>query len=328
MLIHLLRSLYDPEQPMPLDLNVDMLLAEIKLFAIAPQVYHLLNERLNRVDSTDQADQAARAAYKLRRALEESYLAGLQHSCYMKTKEAELLRAFEALRLPAIPLKGVQFAERCFGHYAARTTGDLDLYIPRAYYPEAVECLECLGYTFEILKDHHARLSQGELMVELHLAFDKPYWSEIDPGPFQDASESLEPYRSIRQLSVQHTFYFIALHGARHQMDSVKYLLDIVQMLHRFGERIDFVSLLRQAEKDKTSRRLRTVLSIVYEQFPHLRRMKPLPFRPLNCRWNYDTIRNAKLGRKDLEYYRYKLHFKHLIFDSWKYALYSLRKSY
>ncbi|WP_373231272.1 nucleotidyltransferase family protein [Cohnella sp.] len=319
MVIAFLQSLYHPETELPRD-NDDYhrLLQDIELFMISSQVYHLLYEQ-GRLEKTPLFFQ---------QKLKADYTRGVHHNFYMMQKEGALLKAFEQRQIDAIPLKGIQFADRYFGHFGARITGDIDIYIPLSKLNEAIECVKDQGYRFQIIKDHHARLYKHELSVELHWTFDKQYWSDLNPAPFWESSETFKKYNFIRQLSTQYTFYFICLHGARHQLESLRYLLDIVQMLYTCSEKIDYDLLFQQAVRDKTSRRIKTVLSIVYQQFPHLHVLKPLNIPLVKSRWNYDSIRKAKLGIKDRQYYVYKFFFKHLIFDSWKHTLKSIRKSY
>ncbi|WP_167747214.1 nucleotidyltransferase family protein [Cohnella luojiensis] len=319
-MIPFLQSLYHPEPELPRDDDdyYHRILQDIELFMISSQVYHLLikQERLEDVPTFFQ------------QKLKEDYTRGLNHNFYMRYQEAILLKAFEEWAINAIPLKGIHFAVRYFGHLGARVAGDIDILIPLNKLRESIECVKALGYTFEIVKDHHARLYRNELSVELHWTLDKQYWSDLTPHPFWESSEKLKHYDYVKQLSTQYTFYFICLHSARHQMDSLRYLLDIRQMLYECAEEIDYDSLFRRAGCDKTLRRIKTVLSIVYQQFPELHKVKPLDIPYINCYWNYESIRNAKLGIRDRQYYMYKMHFKHLIFDSWKYTLKSIRKSY
>lgn len=319
MVLAFLRSLYQPGNQLPQDDDdYHRLLQDIELFMISSQVYHLLNVQ-GRLELTPLFFQ---------RKLKADYNRGVYHNFYMMHKEGELLKAFEKREIHAIPLKGNQFAERFYGHFGARISGDIDIYIPKNRLDEGIDCVKAQGYHFEITKDHHARLYKNEISIELHWTFDKQYWSDLNPGPFWESSESFKSNQFIRQLSTQYTFYFICLHSARHQLDSLRYLLDIVQMLYTYSEEIDYDLLFEQAAIDKTSKRIKTVLSIVYQQFPHLQVLKPLNIPMVNSRWNYDSIRKAKLGIKDRQYYVYKFYFKHLMFDSWKHTLKSIRKSY
>jgi hypothetical protein len=319
MVISLLQSLYDPNRSLAgTALDYDQALKDIELFAVYSQVYHLLKE-------SGQLDLVPEAVGS---RLRTKHMKASYHNLFMKVKEEEVLDIFERHGLDAIPLKGIRFAETYFGHFAARVTSDIDIFVRASRLNETIACLESYGYVFEITKDHHTRMHKDGLMVELHWTLDKREWSNLHTEPFWQSAEALNGYKHVKQLSPLHTFYFICLHGARHQMDSIRYLLDIVQMIHKAGDAIDYNLLMEQTAADKTSKRVQAVLSIVYKEFPHLHRMKPIPFSPLETHWDYEIVRSAKLGEKSRQYYLYKLFFRHFIFDTWKHQMKSIRKAY
>ncbi|UUZ93036.1 nucleotidyltransferase family protein [Paenibacillus sp. P25] len=223
MVIPLLQSLYDPRGPISLsDAQYEDILKDIEIFSLSSQVYHLIGDR----------DIGRMPEFFVKR-LNDKYVKGMHQNLFMRHKEQEKINRLESKGLSVIPLKGVHFAERYFGHFAARVSGDIDLLVPVSELQQAIACVEGLGYTFEIIKDHHARLhDKNGLMVELHWTLDKQHWSDLHVEPFWQKAEPLKDYRYVKQLSDLHTFYFICLHGARHQMDSMRYVLDIVQMIH------------------------------------------------------------------------------------------------
>ncbi|SDC02239.1 Uncharacterised nucleotidyltransferase [Paenibacillus sp. UNCCL117] len=320
MLIPFLQALYHDHLPFPrTEEEYRQLMEEIELFVLAPQVHHLLQA----------GGRHEEIPAWFREKLKERTAQASYHNMFMKHKEDEILQLFERQGRRVIPLKGIQFAKRYFGHFAARVTSDIDLLIPAAELQQAIALVETLGYEFEIVKDHHARLQKKDgLMVELHWTLDKLQWSELRAEPFWNSAEPLGEFQHVKQLSALHTFYFICLHGARHQMDSVRYVLDVAQMLHSAQDEIPLRALMELARQDKTSRRIQAVLSIVYSQFPLLQSSHPLPFDILDTHWDYPTIRNARLGIRSNKYYRYKLFFRHFIFDTLKHQMKSVRKAY
>jgi hypothetical protein len=264
----------------------------------------------------------------LPQALKDRYAGTLGQSLFFKRKEAELLQLLDSRNLEAIVLKGSRFAERYFGHFAARLSSDIDLLVPRHRLQETIEALTAEGYRHEITKDHHARLFKNGALIELHWTPDMPYWSNLNAGPFWQSAEKMVPYQSIQELSPLHTLYFICLHGARHHMNSPRYLLDILQILHTHADRIRMEDFIGQTKADRTMKRVQAVLSIVYRQFPHLHDVKPLPFPLMETPWTYDMIRKAWMGEKTGDYYRYKLFFRHFIFDTLRHQIQSIRKPY
>ncbi|WP_159882594.1 nucleotidyltransferase domain-containing protein [Paenibacillus puerhi] len=320
MIIPFLQALYHLHMPFPrTEEEYRQLMEEIDLFVLSTQVYHLLKAG-GRLEETP---------VWFQQKLKERTAQASYHNMFMKHKEEEILQLFERQGRRVIPLKGIQFAKRYFGNFAARVTSDIDLFVPAAELQQAIALVETLGYEFEIIKDHHARLQKKDgLMVELHWTLDKLQWSELRTEPFWNDAEPLEEFEYVKQLSTLHTFYFICLHGARHQMDSVRYVMDISHMLYTVGDEISFDALMELARKDKTSRRIQAVLSVVYAQFPLLQSIRPLPFEIMDTHWDYEMIRNAKLGVKSNKYYRYKLFFRHFIFDTLKHQMKSVRKAY
>ncbi|CAG7632596.1 nucleotidyltransferase family protein [Paenibacillus allorhizosphaerae] len=319
MVLPLLQALYDPNRELAWKPSqYESALKDIELFSLSSQVYHLMKSK--------EIDQMPDFFVD---RLREKHTKGLHQNLLMKHKEQESITKFESEGLHVIPLKGVHFAERYFGHFAARVCSDIDLLVPVSQLDRSIACIEEIGYDFEIIKDHHARLHNKEgLMIELHWTLDKQHWSDLHIEPFWRDAEALKNYRSVKQLSDLHTFYFICLHGARHQMDSMRYVLDIVQMIHHCGDRLDYKKLMEQAVIDKTNKRIQAALSIVYQQFPHLHEWKPLPFSVIETHWSYDVIRDAKLGIRTKNYFLYKFFFKHLIFDTIRHQMKSLRRAY
>jgi hypothetical protein len=291
---------------------------DIELFYISPQIYHALQEtgRLSEVPDF------------FRKRLKFKADQALFQNLYMKSREDGILRAFDSRGLTVIPLKGVRFAERYFGHFSARLTSDIDILVPEDRLQEAIDACCELGFEYEITKDHHARLHKGNLMVELHWTLDKLQWSELQTAPFWKQAAGLEGFDCVRELSPLHTLYFICLHGARHQMDSIRYVLDVARILYTCGPDIDYEALFEQTSEDKTTKRVQAVLSIVYQEFPQLHELKPLPFQPLHTHWSYSVVRDARLGVKGKQYFMYKFFFRHLMFDTLKHQFRSIRKAY
>lgn len=326
-MITLLQSLHG--QGLPLSsfqskTDYERLLKEIRIFSVSPQVYTLLQEKRLLEQVPDFFRQGLRADYE--KLLIQNLL--------IKTCEEELLLAFEAEGIPVIPLKGPRFAERCFGHLGARPSSDIDLLVQPGDLERAARCTEALCYSRDKQLHNHTVLvkavgrSSDALAVELHWSLDKKNWSSLDDRRFWEQARLLPGRRMVSELSLLHTFYFMCLHGIRHEMDSPKHLLDIVRMLDVFGEQIDLARLLEEAAMDHTSKRIKAALSITYSQFPHLALRSPLPFPMLDTHWTYQAILKKHDGQKDAEYYRYISFFKFRMFDTVKHAFLSQKQIY
>lgn len=201
----------------------------------------------------------------------------------VRSEEERISRAFESDYISAIPLKGTRFAERFFGDLAARGTSDVDLLIHREDFARVADCLQGLGYSepeaFN-LRHYHCtvrRVASGrEMVVEIHWNVVKEYTSRVQMDEMWHQSTQIESYQFVRELSVPDTFYVMCLHGANHQMKSLKHHLDLAQLLRTHGGEINFSQLYQTAKRDKTLRRVGMVLQRTYAAFPSLWEVKPL----------------------------------------------------
>jgi hypothetical protein len=318
LLIPLIRCIYDSQSPLPLMDHAEAILEDIRLFYLYPQIYILLKN----------SERISELSERFRQELEAGYLRTLGQSHFFRQKEKELSALLEKHQIEAIVLKGARFAERYFGHFTARTSSDIDLLVRKSRFQDAIEALKQEGYVHEMTVEHHARIVKNRFLVELHWTLDIPTWSDLHENAWWQSAVSIAPHQYIKELSPLHTLYFICLHGARHQMNSVRYLLDVVQVLTTHSAQIDMAELMEMARADRTARRIQAVLSIVYSQFPFLHKVKPLPFPMVQTPWNYEIIRKGCLGEKSLSYYQYKLYFRHFMFDTWKHRFQSIRKPY
>lgn len=95
----------------------------------------------------------------------------------------------------------------------------------------------------------------------------------------------------IKELSHLHTFYMICLHGWRHNLDSMKYFIDIIQIIDKVSNKIDYEQFITLAESRQTLKRMIRTLSIVYQQFPHIDDVKMFPFKAKNTLWEYQSVK-------------------------------------
>jgi len=327
MLISFLQRLYE-DLPIPDSPEFfNQLAEEIELFSISAQVYSLLFAK-NRLSEMPES---------LFKRLKDKYNRIQLQNLLIKQETESLLSQFRSQHIMAIPLKGTRFAERFFGHFAARGTSDIDLLI----YPEdikrAIDNVKALGFTEmkeERRSNNHCSFYKQtgsetfQLSVELHWGLEKEYGADVNHERiWQDAiSTAGDPY--IKELSNEHTFYYICLHGARHQMESVKYFIDILQILHQVGHELDFTRMFKQAARDKTLNRMKYVLTVVYRQFPHLHNIKPLLEQTQFAPWNYEVTKATATQKKNLHYYMHQILLRFYmsiwIYDGWKHRILSI----
>jgi hypothetical protein len=276
-------------------------LQEIEGEGIQSQVYFLLKKQ-GKLEQTPSFFQAY---------LKENYDKGLFQNLFIKNQTDLLLRSFEEQGIDVIPIKGVYFAETYFGHIAARTTSDIDLLIRFQDIDQAVESVKSLGFTNEeewIPGHFHCSFSKKlphsplPLVVELHWNLVKENTSKFDINDIWKQSKVTAPYSHIRELSPLHCFYMICLHGWRHNMDSLRYFIDIIQIIHKSSLELNYDELIKIAETHQTLKRFTRTLSIVYSQFPHLDHVLKLPFKKKKTFWEHRRVRGMKLYVDFIDY--------------------------
>ncbi|MFJ5763396.1 nucleotidyltransferase family protein [Neobacillus sp. NPDC093182] len=310
-------ALYKSQVPMPLDDHYyHNVLRDIEHDGIQSQVYFLLkqNGMLTQTPTFFQA------------CLKENYDTGLFQNLYIKNQTDLLLKRFEEQGIDVIPLKGVYFAEKYFGHIGARATSDIDLLVRFQDLNHAIESVKALGFSVEeepIPGHFHCSFSKRlphspiPLVVELHWGLVKEETSRFDINDIWNESKVIGQYSHIRDLSHIHCFYMICLHGWRHNLESLKYFIDIIQMIHQYRDVLEYEELFKMAETHQTLKRLTRTLSIVYEQFPHLDYVVKLPFKRKTL-WRHSKVKGLK---QYMDFFDYQF----LSYDSLKHSMIEIR---
>lgn len=289
--MELVRLLADPLASLPM--NEDFYfqsLEEINQDGISSQIYFLLKQK----------DMLARTPLFFQNDLREKYDKNLYQNLYIKNEMNQILSVFEENKLEVIPIKGVSFAEKYFHHVGARPTSDIDLLIRQGDLNKAIKLVKALGFDIEEeqIPDHfHYSLSKRlpgssiPLTVELHWDLIKKNTANFNIDGFWGQATQKESFQYIKEFSDYHTFYLICLHGWRHNLNSLKYFLDIMQMILILKDQIDFDTLLKEAASHKTYNRIIRTLTIVYQQFPILNKIKKLPLKRRNIYWKYHSVK-------------------------------------
>jgi hypothetical protein len=317
MSIEMVKLIYDQNTVLPQDDKFyQRALQDIEEDGISSQVYFLLKQQ-GRLSQTPSYFQ---------QRLKESYDKGLFQNLLIKNQTDEILKVFEGKGIDVIALKGVYFAERYFGHIGARATSDIDLLIQCQELDKAIEIIKSLGFSIEEEKipgHFHCSFSKKlpgstmPLVVELHWNIVKESTSQFNINDLWRQAKHVSNFQHVKEFSPNHLFYMICLHGWRHNLDSMKYFLDIIQLIHTLGREIDFDDLLKLAASHKTLRRLKRTLSIVYEQFPHLSDVKRLPFEVKTTRWEYRRVKGLK---QYVDFFDYQF----LSYDTFKHSIIEL----
>lgn len=309
----IIQACYDNQCVLPADDNsYRHILENDDFLTVAPQVYFLLKEQ-DRLKETPEF---------FKTNLKEKFSKTTIQNFFIKTQSQQLLNRFEYLAIDVIPLKGVGFAEKVFGHIGARVTSDIDLLIRPHDLDKAIECVLSCGFAVEeeLIPAHfHCSFSKPlpgseiPLKVELHWDILREDTAAFDIEEFWQGAVPVDSSAHIKELSNYHTFYMICLHGWRHNLQSLKYYLDIIQMISVMRDELDYSRLLEDARRHKTSKRIIRTLSIVYQEFPFLDEWVPFPYKRSKRYWGY---KDKKVVSKYLDYVDYQF----LSFDTFKHS--------
>lgn len=256
-------------------------------------------------------------------AMKNNYEQIFFQNFFIKNEMERIWAYFEKLEIETIPLKGTYFAEKFYGDLGARPTTDIDLLVHPKDVDKAVLAIGELGFVTEgeRIPGHFHRSyckelpgSPISLTVELHWDILIERTASFSIMEFWNEAMPLEDFQSIKQLSDYHTFYLICLHGWRHNLDSLKYFIDMIELIHRHRNDLDYGRLLRDAARHGTRKRIIRTLSIVYQQFPHLFKVKPFPAFKKNSTWTYHPS-------KGLRQYVDFIDYQFFSYDTWKHSV-------
>ncbi|MEH7380066.1 nucleotidyltransferase family protein [Bacillus sp. JJ1533] len=309
MAIELIRAIYDSTFPFPIDEKYYWgAIEDIEFFGISSQIYHLLKQN----------KQLEHTPPFFQERLKQKYTKALYQNLFIKNQTELILREFEKVGIEVIPLKGVWFAEKYFGHVGARGTSDIDLLVKPNLLDKAIECIKELRFTpdpkavqsgFNLTFFRELPHSPIPLMVEIHWNIVDPKTSSLNTEKLWKDAYPLRNSNYIKELSDQHTFYMITLHGWRHNMNSLKYFLDILQLINNNVLDISYQKIFKEANKDKTLNRIIRTLSIVYNQFSFLDERKMLIKKKSILTWSYENLLQPeeKSIRKYLDFFDYQI---------------------
>lgn len=279
MIKTIIQAIYHPESPLPHEeLDYIKALEEIEHSKVFSQIYFLLKEKglLEKTPSFFQD--------RLKIGSQET----LFQSIYIKNQTDQILKLFEQESISVIPLKGVVFTEKYFGHLSARGTSDIDLLVMIEDMERAIEHIKSLGFSKEEpsapFQFHRcfSKIIPGSplpLTVELHWNLLREKTSDLDINEFWKAAIPYKEFTHVRQLSDFHTFYLICLHGWRSNMSSYKYFIDIIQLMKKMGPDLNLPYLIEKSRQHKTSTRIIKVFSILYGTLPFMNDLERLPFK-------------------------------------------------
>lgn len=301
--IELLERSYNKQSPLlACERDYRASLEEIGRQGVAGPIYQILKE--------NQSLTSVPAFFKegLERQRERhSYL-----NLLIKNEAERIVAALDSEGIPAIVLKGLWLSRRLYGSSGVRQTGDVDLLIHKEQLEAASKILLSLGYIDVDIERHSSYhhlfgkwnpSTKMPIHVELHWHVVQTDYCRMECGPLWEQSQPLPSRDRIRELSIPDLFYTLCLHSAKHNMASLKHVLDIVRTIHLYGAQISYEKLLRRAREDHLYGMVVMALSVVYRLMPHLMRVKPFGETKTWFPWNQEL---AWRKEEDYRLFRFK----------------------
>jgi hypothetical protein len=182
----------------------------------------------------------------------------------------QIINAFEAKGIRAIPMKGLTLAAMAYGDLSLRYPGDLDLLIRPEDLPRAREVIADLGYEpvepmteaaeenyIKSVVNNQLSFRRDGAEVELHWKIVQGYY------PFDVSFEELWERRttvriaqaSIPALATDDLLLFLCVHGSKHCWSQLKWIEDVAELIRSQPE-FDWTAMLQKAVKLRCARKL------------------------------------------------------------------------
>ena len=179
------------------------------------------------------------------------------------------LRALEAAGIIAMPYKGPALAAFLYGDFFLRQSADIDLLVRPCDAVRARHVLLGLGYVpnraisermeplFVRLNCEFAFTIKKQVVVELNWRVSQWFWRlpEIPPAAWDRAGRLSLAGTSVPWFSAEDLLIVLCLHGSKHKWDSLKWIVDIAQLLRNHPD-LDWREITDYARKTGAERML------------------------------------------------------------------------
>lgn len=233
----------------------------------------------------------------------------------------QVLRSLNDRQIPVLILKGAALAQVVYGDVALRPMSDLDLLIRPADLPQVRQCLQALGYTA-----HNLEIQEGytdefrneafffkdgltRVGIDLHwklvsltyyqrVLSSEWFWETALPIEFDRTPTSILGYEAQLLHLCAHLFW-------HHQGEGMLWQHDIAEFLMLYQDKIDWIEVLKQAQRFRLVLPLQQVLPEIMGHWQvtlppgileEIRLLQPSPeeqtlFAWLNARYLRTTLR-------------------------------------
>jgi len=203
----------------------------------------------------------------------------------LKTGELVLLlKQFQKNHIHILPLKGPVLALQIYGDLGSRHVGDLDLLVSPENIKKAEDILCHRGYKridpdFQLTRKQHSVYvrnnhhfeyfcQERKVKIELHWRSDpNPY---LFPLSFDEMWNDRQTIKvggaNVAALSLEHTLFFLCVHGAGHEWFRLFWLNDVAQLMIK-NDSLDWDIILKRSEELGISRMVAEAIVLVSSLF-------------------------------------------------------------
>jgi hypothetical protein len=197
-------------------------------------------------------------------------------SLVLRGQALKIITRMQKAGLPAVVLKGGDFADRLYSHPSLRPFTDVDLLIPQRIFPETRQVFRELGYQPAAARMkyetgygeeswRHTEQSGGTVEIHWNLV-NSPSLRRALSVTYEDLQ--LETHQNRSRPSATAVLLIAAVHGvASHGVDRLQVLGDVVQAVRGTAGTLDEAWLAQAVPRTGTNRALATALALAYKVY-------------------------------------------------------------
>ncbi len=189
----------------------------------------------------------------------------ISHSLHLKNSMAQMfelsqiIKGINSIGIDVLVLKGPVMSFELYGDVDSRVSKDIDLVVPRNLVVRVDEYIRCQGYiraefTPRQLESHRTRSKdfvywqpQKRICLELHWRLFQD-WECFDPFKVPHQRVFLGG-QTFKTLSPEYNLLYLATHGCESGWSRPQWSQDIVMLLKKYGEQLDWSLIWREAER-------------------------------------------------------------------------------
>jgi hypothetical protein len=200
----------------------------------------------------------------------ENYRDNAARNAFLAAELCQILQAFEAEGIEAVPYKGPALAVYAYGSLALRRFVDLDILVRRADVLRAKELLTTRGFAcgtpwtttqqaLLLRTQHNLPLSrdEGRLIVELHWEVASSLFaSSLQAEDFWGRLQTMRLNNlTVRTLSAEDLLLSLCVHGSKHLWERLAWICDVAELVKRNAD-LNWDGLLERAASSGSDRML------------------------------------------------------------------------